>query len=502
MSKRLPKGMYKLCDCKAQVTCSHAFWVGYKPKGKRRQRASVDDLAGREIRALADAIKVQTAFKAAIDGETYIPKQKLRDGGPTVGEAFSHFVREHYVEHEMIIVPRGARKQADGESYLEWLHAVLGDYIARQDADPDLRARARNDRARLAIPRRIVERWGAMPVRQLSIDDGRDFKRDLMQPAKFWARSREPKLRAVATINRTMSVAITFGDWLARIGPAHGTTYRKSSPFRIEGRLAITQDAEDNKRTRRVPPEEEIRLIKAATPALAELIQWAIDSMMRRSEIARLRVGDVLERPQWVRVAGTARARVSKAEGPTLRIGARVNKTAKTRYVPVCTDRMQAIIEAHLHDAAGRAKDLDEYLFCDGTGRQPMANWDHQWDLCRLRANGVTPTWEPVAKIPGVPKKSNSAGLSRECQAFLRQLDLRFHDLRAEGISRQCEMDTPESQVGWMAGNPSAVHRYNRRRDDAIFANARRVNAVSEQIVKNLSSSQEVNAERSAEPAA
>ena len=84
----------------------------------------------------------------------------------------------------------------------------------------------------------------------------------------------------------------------------------------------------------------------------------------------------------------------------------------------------------------------------------------------------------------------------------LDALDLRFHDLRAEGISRQCECDTPESQVGWMAGNPSAVHRYNRRRDDAIMVNAVRVNRIAAEIVKNLSSSQEVNEQTSAEPAA
>ena len=387
MSK-LTKGMYKLCDCKAQDVCPHAFWVGYKPKGKARHRASVDDLAGRQVRKLGDAIKVQTAFKHAIDENRYVPKRALKAGDPTFREAMDAYIEHRYVGSDMIIVPRHVRKRAADESYLEWLHAALGEFARDTASDPDLVMRAHADRQRLAIPRRLVKRWGPRPVTSLTADDGVSLKRELQQPVGDGER-----LLAVATINRICSVAAAFGKWGTKHGPAKDTKFFKTSPFVIDGESVLENDSEDNVPDRRVTIQEEARLIQAAREAgytmLACLIPFAIDSMLRKSEVRRLKVSDVTARAGWVRVIGTMRAGTNRAKRLTLRKGARVNKTGKTRNVPICTDRMQAIIDRQLADATGRLKGEDEYLFCDGTGTRPAPDWAWQWEFTKLRAHGV-----------------------------------------------------------------------------------------------------------------
>jgi integrase len=456
--------------------------VGYQPRGKQRVRASCDDLAGREIRKIRDAVMIQSAFKAQLDAGTYVPKRRLSAGATTVADGMDAYVHQHYVLDEMIVVPTGARKRAAGESYTEWLYAVLRDRITNDEESPENVRRASADRARLSRARMIVARLGPnTALASLTLDHGLALKDQLREPEKLRANMREPQLRAVATINRIMSCLVHWGDWLSLHGPTrHAAPFLRHSPWRVDGKLMLHQDSEDNARTRRCPPEEEARLHQHAPQWLSDLIAFAIDSCMRKGEMQRLRVADVTERRDWVRVVG-----VVKKTTRLQRVGSRINKTSKERWVPVTTNRMQEIIDYHLADASGRVKGDDEYLFCDGTGARPRDNWSYQWEVLKLVANGI--------KAP-----RSLSGWTPECAALLDRLDLHWHDLRSEGISRHFEGDTPESQVGWIAGNPSCVQRYNRRRDDVIWRNARCLNAHAE-FVKNLSREQDTRRE---EPAA
>ena len=81
----------------------------------------------------------------------------------------------------------------------------------------------------------------------------------------------------------------------------------------------IRQLKEDNKRHRRILPEEEQRLLEAAAPHLCLMIIFALNTGMRRD--------DLEARPGWIRVRGE-----------------RV-KSGRIRWVPIGTARLRAVLD-------------------------------------------------------------------------------------------------------------------------------------------------------------
>lgn len=508
---KLPKGMYQICGCRSDKThCeSHALWGGYKPRGKARVRASIDDLARREVRKLADGIVVFNALKAAIDNGSYVPKARLRGDEPTVADAMDAYVEHHYVGTDIVIVPAGAREKGDNERYLDWLYSVIQAHIDAKAGDPDAIERAKVDRSRLSKPRLLVRRWGSIKVAALALGHLRAFHTWLRQPGLLRPTSRKPELRSVGAIVRIMTVATHFGDWIAEHGPTpEAMRYVRRPPFRDPDnqKLYIPLDDVDDARTRRCPPDEEARLHAAATahayPWLSDLIVFAIDTMMRKNELRRLRIRD-LDKPSWIKVVGRMK-RATK----TQRAGSRVNKTSTDREVPICTTRLREVVDRWRLDASGRIKLADEYLFCDGTGERPIRDWSYQWEIIKLMAHG----WQFEARVIveggaqltkvnlPLPKILSLRGgkLSDACAAALDEIDLRWHDLRAEGISRAFDADVPRSHVARTAGNPSCVDRYDRKREDAVFTAFQRMERAAAEVVTIMSSSDKEDTRRSA----
>ncbi len=502
MTTGLPTGIYKRCTCADQRACDHSFWVTYKKEGQPNARASVDKLVKhKNVRDVKGAAIVRAAFINGIENGSYVPGRKLESEGPDLAFAMDCYIERHYVGTGMVLVPLRARKRRDDESYLNWLYDVLAPENFEHFDD---RERAESDRKRLSVPRRIVARLGGTrPIASVARGDIDEFVTELEEPAKFTERSREELPRATSTLNRIKCVIIHFFDWLTVNGPSvkSKTPILAKSPCCLDnGKLMVHQESEDNERTRRCPIEEEARLHQVASPRLSELIAFSIDSLMRKGELRRLRVADVLERADWVRVVGSVRKKQQRQERATLqRVGARVNKTGKERWMPVTTDRMAATIERHLVDASGRRKASHEYLFCDGTGERPIADWEHEWEIAKLRANGwvtraqfreMAARGESVVGVKVITwrKAENgrgNAGLSLECMAALDEIDLRYHDLRAEGISRLAENpEISETEIGEMAGNPSCVARYIRliRCNPKMAKRARCMNASAETV--------------------
>lgn len=473
---KMLKGMTQDCDCqphpasrteKREYCDQHVTNFNYKPRRRPRMRAVCDVFAGREVRKFRDVEAWLRRWKTEVDDGVYVSNRRpwhtlvgIESQLATFAEGMDHFIEHRFVGKEVVIVPRGSRKRKDGETYLDWLYAVVSDAI--KHTNPDVAMRAEGDRGRLSKPRGLVRFWGARALTSLTLADAAWLKRHLQAPAKFQKHSRSPRLRAVATINDWVSFTNSVIGHLVESG------LLKASPFVVNGKAKLNQDSCDNARDRYITNEEMARyILHAPSPFLVEMIQFAHQSMMRKGEQRRLRIEDVGH--HFVRVNGSV-----KQATEFRRAGSRVNKTCKTRQVPI-TPTMRAIMDAHLTDANGREKGPKEFLFCDGTGARPARDWDYEWIVTRLKAHGY-----PV-------RYKNSGGFAAEMSTAIEAIDTRWHDLRAKGITDAIKRGMSPSAAGKAAGNPSCVSRYDRQPDDAIYVHAQQLDVDMQEVVRKLS---------------
>jgi integrase len=217
---------------------------------------------------------------------------------------------------------------------------------------------------------------------------------------------------------------------------AVGREYLERSPFRRGTQNLIPMEQEDNRRHRRLGVEEEARLLEVATGLLRPLIIAALDTGMRRGEMLALNWRDVEARPGWLRLRGET------------------TKSGKTRWVPVSTTLLEAVLAFLRLDAAGEQKPADGWVFRNEVGA-PIRYFKRAW-LAACRMAGVT--------------------------------ELRWHDLRHEYASRLVERGVPLSQVRDLLGHASIVttERYDNQKPEALMAAAKRLE--TGESFKNVSS--------------
>jgi integrase len=146
---------------------------------------------------------------------------------------------------------------------------------------------------------------------------------------------------------------------------------------------------------------------------------------MRRGEMLALSWRGVDARPGWPRLRGET------------------TKSGKTRWVPVATARLEAVLAFLRLDAAGEQKPADGWVFSNEVGA-PIQYFKRPWLAACARA-GV--------------------------------IDLRWHDLRHEYASRLVERGVPLSQVRDLLGHASIVttERYDNQKPEALMAAAKRL---------------------------
>jgi integrase len=133
----------------------------------------------------------------------------------------------------------------------------------------------------------------------------------------------------------------------------------------------------------------------------------------------------VVTRPGWLRLRGET------------------TKSGKTRWVPVATERLQAVLDYLRLDAASTPKPPEAHVFSNAVG-EPIRYFQQAWRTAIKRAS-IT--------------------------------DLRWHDLRHEYASRLAERGVPLSQIRDLLGHASIVttERYDNQRPEALMAAARRL---------------------------
>ena len=191
------------------------------------------------------------------------------------------------------------------------------------------------------------------------------------------------------------------------------------------------------------------------------MIIFALDTGMRRGEMLWLRWNDIEARSGWIRVRGETA------------------KSGRTRWVPIGTTRLQAVLDFLRMDASGHAKPDDAPVFSNAVG-EPIRFFRTAWEMAVLRANGIELMWG---------KENQRRTLTPACREAFKRLDLRWHDLRHEYASRLVERGVPLSQVRDLLGHASitTTERYDNQTQEALFEAAKRLE--TRESFKNLSRS-------------
>ena len=176
------------------------------------------------------------------------------------------------------------------------------------------------------------------------------------------------------------------------------------------------------RRNRRLPFEEEQRILSYSSPRLYRLVVAAVETGCRQGELLSLQWRDV------------------DLAGREIRIQASNAKDDEHRHIPISA-RLLAVLEMAQHGPAGHRFGATAFVFGDDVGGR-VTTPKKAWETAVLKAHGHTPRWT---------KGSNS--LAPESQAAYRSVDLHFHDLRHEAGSRWLEAGVPLHHVQELLGH-------------------------------------------------
>ena len=174
------------------------------------------------------------------------------------------------------------------------------------------------------------------------------------------------------------------------------------------GSLTDLKREKHARRSRRLQPDEEATLLKAAALRLYRLIVAALETGCRQGELLALR---------WKHVDLTRKE---------IAVRAQTTKNRKLRHIPIST-RLLAVLQMARHDPAVEAVGGAAFVFGDEAGKR-IASPQKAWETAVLKSHGYTPRWT-----------KGSHCLMPESQAAYAAIDLKFHDLRHEAGSRWLE---------------------------------------------------------------
>jgi integrase len=314
----------KICGCAKWRDCAHPWYLDVQ-KDKRRHRRNLDVLIGRHAGSFADATtearRAIVAWESGRDARDLLPVDR-----PTLAQLLEQYGKRpdaaKHEDHQIAAVARVVVTGPDGPR-------PFGEWRAE------------------TITRPAVEQFRAV---------------------------RLAAGRRAAGINRNLALLRACFNWAVLNG------YVPETPFKV-GNVAAIKLQREEKRTRRLQPGEEARLLAAVEhDALNAIIMAALDTGMRRGELLSL---------QWWQV------------GDALLLPATKTKAHADRRVPIST-RLRGVLDARRNDPAGEPLPPAAYVFGDELGRR-RRSLHTVWRSTRTRA-GLT--------------------------------DLRFHDLRREAGSR------------------------------------------------------------------
>ena len=165
--------------------------------------------------------------------------------------------------------------------------------------------------------------------------------------------------RAASTRNRYLQAFKAMSNWGQRKGYL-------SRPW--IGPLTDLKRQKHARRSRRLPPDEEGRLLKVSAHRLYRLIVAALGTGCRLGELLAL---------QWQDVDLRRRELMIRAEKA---------KDHEHRHIPI-SKRLRAVLEMAQHDPAGHPFLPEAYVFGDEVG-QRVGSSQKAWETAVLKAHG------------------------------------------------------------------------------------------------------------------
>jgi integrase len=411
--------VYKACVSKGKCKterCKHGYWLDYKPADAKRVRMSIHKAFG-------------VACYTRMEAETlHLPA----------------FIKEINAAHKERRVPfvkqiTAATITTISELVDEWVLRYHG-VLLKDCPDKDLKSRC-------AIIKRDL---GSSAVLAMQEEDPMgDYK-----TKKLAETHRNGAPKALATTNRVLSDLRTMFSWAKTRG------YVTKTPFHKHG---VTIDTgQEIRRDRRLADDEEDSLLSAALRMATAQFQCvgkrlyrcligALDTGMRQGEMLRVQVEDV----QWHGPLG------SSIKVPFYKVvnGERVrnSKHERTKAIPITERLYELLVERRL---------LGPKAFLFGTD-------DGQY------VERITTSWETLILIAhGYPfARDKKKGRPEEQRLALAAIDLHFHDLRHEAISRWAEAEGSNGEALFaphelmaLAGhkNLSTTQRYLNAKDKRL----------------------------------
>ena len=389
--------------------------LNYQWKG-RGYRFSLDRHVGRHIESKTEAEdlaeRIRVDIRAGTFGPTPVPELPA---GPVVAEDSFEIVGEIFIKS------RKAGGKTSWNDDASMLRQIVG----------------------FTPPEPHATRLGEKPVSTVTEEDLEALLLHLSAAG-----------RTVATVNHYVGLLRTLSRWLVR------KKYR-AAPL-LTGDSNVIKKRKARKRSRRLEPEEEAKLLAAAGPHLQRVIICSLETCCRAGEILSL---------QWREVSLARREIVLSAEK---------TKTKTDRIIPISA-RLRAVLEIIRNDPAGKPFGPSAYVFGDETGKR-IKSVKRSWQTAVLKAHGRTPMW---IWTKGKARKA-SGKLSPESRAAYQAIDLHLHDLRHESRSRLLEAGWPLHEVQQMLGHANidqtstylnailrGLHRSMRTLDRARGATAR-----------------------------
>jgi integrase len=205
-----------------------------------------------------------------------------------------------------------------------------------------------------------------------------------------------------AAVRGTLGRLKAFFTWAVR------KHHVSQNPFKPGGESIEDLFVHEPERERRLAPGEFEKLFTAASPHLQALIVGAIETACRIGELLSL---------TWHQVRFDLNEIHFRAED---------TKARRKRQLPM-SQRLRALLEMRRLDPDGQPWPPTAYVFGDGATGERIKSLKTAWETARLKAYGFKVTREKNGR------------LTPACRQHLREINLRFHDLRREAGSRFLE---------------------------------------------------------------
>ena len=434
-------GVYKPCrhkGCARSPRCGHPWWMDFMHE-KRRYKISVDEFAlarGAE-RPVATKQETDKVWWPLFVGEVMsgrnpkIPPQRPENGAKTVGDYIDGFIKD-YVDLTPLRSRQSKRNACLMLKRLIGHHAVkmLETPAPAEDVRRHYKQHAVSTSNRYLAELRCITNWGIgrddlqkSPFGRFGV---RISAKDEVQRDRRLSEGEEGRLLVACNMLEEDTQGARKLDWgtvrimRARVAAGESQTEVAASYGISSGMISAIVNGQVWSEGREAPV--------TTGKSMRDRIVGALETCCRKGELLKIQNKHVDRRNGWI---------VIPKENA---------KSKRWRRIPFKgNERLTEILKRR------RFLGDEAFVFGDWESGAFVKDFRKAWEHVVLLSAGVKPV------VIGRHK-----GLTEECRTKLADIDLHFHDLRHEGLSRYGEGGMLLRELQELAGhaNPQTTTRY------------------------------------------